>query len=76
MYVRIMEDQDAAETYIKDDTTLSIVALERSLMDYCQNLGTPGAADTPFSSSLIPRVPRAQEMMEARRKLQKDEHNI
>ncbi|KAI9227982.1 MAG: adaptin N terminal region-domain-containing protein [Piptocephalis tieghemiana] len=66
MYVRIMEDQDAAETYIKDDTTLSIVALERSLMDYCQNLGTPGAADTPFSSSLIPRVPRAQEMMEAR----------
>ncbi|RKP08801.1 coatomer subunit gamma [Thamnocephalis sphaerospora] len=66
MYVRTMEDQEVADHYVREDSSYSLAALERSLVEYCKNLEE--AAEKPFDASAIPRVTREQEATETLRK--------
>ncbi|KAI8055495.1 adaptin N terminal region-domain-containing protein [Syncephalis plumigaleata] len=66
MYVKIIDDQTATDNYIREDTTYSMAALERSLVEYCKNLET--AAEQPFDTKTVPRISREQEAAETLRK--------
>ncbi|RKP26583.1 adaptin N terminal region-domain-containing protein, partial [Syncephalis pseudoplumigaleata] len=66
MYVKIIDDQTATDRYIREDTTYSMAALERSLVEYCKNLET--AAEKPFDTATVPRISREQEAAETLRK--------
>jgi coatomer protein complex subunit gamma len=66
MYIKMMDDQDIADAYVREDSSYSLVALERSLVAYCKN--AEEAAKKPFDASNIPRITREQEAAEMLRK--------
>ncbi|CAJ0766597.1 4433_t:CDS:2, partial [Entrophospora sp. SA101] len=57
LYLKLMEDESGAEKYVKDDSTYSLAALERQLVQYVSN---PESAEKPFDLSSIPKITKAQ----------------
>ncbi|KAH9982769.1 coatomer subunit gamma [Lactifluus volemus] len=64
LYLKVIEERRLAETYVKDDSVLSLSALESKLVAYMKDAD---AADQPFDVSSVPKVSREQAAQEAAR---------
>ncbi|KAG8885327.1 coatomer subunit gamma [Tulasnella sp. 331] len=64
MYLRVMQDEPLAQTYIKDESMFSLAALESKLVAYVND---PEASNVAFDASSVPKVSRAQAQQEAAR---------
>ncbi|CAG8445268.1 14718_t:CDS:10 [Funneliformis caledonium] len=57
LYLKLMDDEESAEKYVKDDSTYSLAALERQLVQYVSN---QDASEKPFDLSAVPKITKAQ----------------
>ncbi|CAB4485224.1 uncharacterized protein OCT59_003972 [Rhizophagus irregularis] len=57
LYLKLIDDNESAEKYVKDDSTYSLAALERQLVQYVSN---PESSEKPFDLSDIPKITKAQ----------------
>ncbi|CAI2167312.1 8121_t:CDS:10 [Funneliformis geosporum] len=57
LYLKLMDDEESAEKYVKDDSTYSLAALERQLVQYVSN---QEASEKPFDLSAVPKITKAQ----------------
>ncbi|CAG8661732.1 20790_t:CDS:10, partial [Racocetra persica] len=57
LYLKLLDDEDNAEKYLKDDSTYSLAALERQLVQYVSN---PESAENPFDLSAVPKITKSQ----------------
>ncbi|CAG8496755.1 5008_t:CDS:10 [Ambispora leptoticha] len=57
LYLKLLEDETSAEKYVKDDSTYSLSALEKQLVQY---VSTSEATEKPFDLSAIPKITKAQ----------------
>ncbi|KAI0049285.1 coatomer subunit gamma [Auriscalpium vulgare] len=64
LYLRVIREPPLAVTYVKDDSTYSLAALEAKLVAYVNN---PEASAQPFDTSSIPKVSRQQAAQEVTR---------
>ncbi|KAI9460466.1 coatomer subunit gamma [Lactarius psammicola] len=64
LYLKVIEEPRLAETYVKDDSVFSLLALESKLVAYVRDTD---ATDQPFNVSSVPKVSREQAAQEAAR---------
>ncbi|KAJ6601355.1 coatomer subunit gamma [Mycena vulgaris] len=64
MYLKVFKTQTLVEPYIKEDSVLSLAALESKLVSYVKDAG---ASAQPFDVSNIPKISRAQAAVDAAR---------
>lgn len=64
MYLKVMKRDELANTFVKDDSTFSLGALESRLLSYVSD---PGARAQPFDVSSVPKVSREQANAESQR---------
>ncbi|KAJ7492160.1 adaptin N terminal region-domain-containing protein [Mycena latifolia] len=64
MYLKVFKTQKLVEPYIKEDSVLSLAALEAKLVSYVKDTG---AAAQPFDVSTIPKISRSQAAADAAR---------
>ncbi|KAF8273029.1 coatomer subunit gamma [Lactarius quietus] len=64
LYLRLIEEPRLADTYVKDDSVFSLLALESKLVAYVRDAD---AADQPFDVSSVPKVSREQAAQEVAR---------
>ncbi|KAH7107090.1 coatomer subunit gamma [Auriculariales sp. MPI-PUGE-AT-0066] len=64
MYLRVLEEEQLAETYVKEESVYSLGALEAKLVSY---LNEESAAEEPFDATAIPKISRAQAAQEVAR---------
>ncbi|KAF8211750.1 adaptin N terminal region-domain-containing protein [Mycena galopus ATCC 62051] len=64
MYLKVFKTQTLVEPYIKEDSVLSLAALESKLVSYVKDTT---AAAQPFDVSTIPKISRAQAALESAR---------
>ncbi|KAH8997419.1 adaptin N terminal region-domain-containing protein [Lactarius akahatsu] len=62
LYLKVIEEPRLAETYVKDDSVFSLLALESKLVAYVRDTD---ATDQPFDVSSVPKVSRVQAAQEA-----------
>ncbi|KAJ1679024.1 coatomer subunit gamma, partial [Spiromyces aspiralis] len=63
--LRITDNKQARTTFIQDDSTYSMADLESRLVEYCAN--PDKIKEAAFSLSGVPRIPRAEEKVQAQR---------
>ncbi|KDQ14000.1 hypothetical protein BOTBODRAFT_175125 [Botryobasidium botryosum FD-172 SS1] len=64
MSLRLMKEEELAQTYMKEDAVFSLSALEAKLVAYVNDVD---AADEPFDVSSIPKISREQARQETAR---------
>ncbi|KAF7325415.1 Coatomer subunit gamma [Mycena venus] len=64
LYLKVFKTQTLVEPYIKEDSVLSLAALESKLVSYVKDTT---AAAQPFDVSTIPKISRAQAALESAR---------
>ncbi|KAJ6520303.1 coatomer subunit gamma [Mycena sanguinolenta] len=64
MYLKVFKTQTLVQPYIKEDSVLSLAALEAKLVSYVKD---GAAAAQPFDVSTIPKISRAQAAAESAR---------
>ncbi|KAJ7611001.1 adaptin N terminal region-domain-containing protein [Roridomyces roridus] len=64
MYLKVFKKQALVEPYIKEDSVLSLAALEAKLVSYVKD---PSASTQAFDVSTIPKISRAQAALESAR---------
>ncbi|KAG9038837.1 coatomer subunit gamma [Tulasnella sp. JGI-2019a] len=64
MYLKVMQSEPLAQTYIKDESVFSLAALESKLVAYVND---PEASSVAFDVSSVPKVSRAQAQSESAR---------
>ncbi|KAJ7269253.1 adaptin N terminal region-domain-containing protein [Mycena haematopus] len=64
MYLKVFKTQSLVEPYIKEDSVLSLTALESKLVSYVKDTT---ASAQPFDVSTIPKISRAQAASESAR---------
>ncbi|KAF7302572.1 Coatomer subunit gamma [Mycena chlorophos] len=64
MYLKVFKKQSLVEPYVKEDSVLSLAALESKLVAYVKD---PSASTQAFDVSSIPKISRAQAAAEAAR---------
>ncbi|KAG9290005.1 hypothetical protein G9A89_010311 [Geosiphon pyriformis] len=57
LFLKLMEDDESAEKYVKDDSTYPLDVLEKQLVQY---INTPGAVEKPFDLETVPKITKAQ----------------
>ncbi|CAG8677291.1 79_t:CDS:10, partial [Acaulospora morrowiae] len=57
LYLKLLDDEENAEKYVKDDSTYSLAALEKQLVQYVSD---PEASEKPFDLSAVPKITKAQ----------------
>ncbi|KAF0485587.1 Coatomer, gamma subunit [Gigaspora margarita] len=57
LYLRLLDEDENAEKYLKDDSTYSLAALERQLVQY---VSSSESAEKPFDLSAIPKITKSQ----------------
>ncbi|GBC03868.1 hypothetical protein RclHR1_05380005 [Rhizophagus clarus] len=57
LYLKLIDDKESAEKYVNDDSTYSLAALERQLVQYVSN---PESSEKPFDLSAVPKITKAQ----------------
>ncbi|CAG8676654.1 7392_t:CDS:2, partial [Paraglomus occultum] len=68
-FLKIMEDGETAEKYVKDDATYSLGVLERQLVQY---VSSPDSTSKPFDISSVPVITKAQAEAESLRERSTD----
>ncbi|CCM03658.1 uncharacterized protein FIBRA_05802 [Fibroporia radiculosa] len=64
MYLKVYQEPPLVTTYIKEDSTYSLSALESKLVSY---MSDPDAAEQPFDVASIPKISREQAAKEVAR---------
>ncbi|CAE6466929.1 unnamed protein product [Rhizoctonia solani] len=64
MYLKVIEEEELAQTYVKDEGVFSLAALESKLVAYVND---PDAQTESFDASEIPRVSKEQAKAESAR---------
>ncbi|KAJ7637676.1 coatomer subunit gamma [Mycena polygramma] len=64
MYLKVFKTQALVEPYIKEDSVLSLAALESKLVSYVKD---PSASSVPFDVASIPKISRSQAAAESAR---------
>lgn len=64
LYLKVLEQEPLAEKFVKDESTISLAALESKLASY---IAQKQSTQAPFEISSIPRISREQASQEARR---------
>ncbi|KAJ7070572.1 coatomer subunit gamma [Mycena amicta] len=64
MYLKVFKKQTLVDPYVKEDSVLSLAALESKLVAYVKD---PAATAQPFDVSSIPKISRSQAAAEAAR---------
>ncbi|KAG0148022.1 hypothetical protein CROQUDRAFT_655392 [Cronartium quercuum f. sp. fusiforme G11] len=62
LYLKVLKEEPLAEKFVKDDSTISLAALESKLVSY---IGNSEATAAPFELGAIPRISREQARQEA-----------
>ncbi|KAL5495064.1 SEC21 [Sanghuangporus weigelae] len=64
LYLRVLDNQLLAQTYVKEDSVFSLSALEATLVSYIKD---PSASQKPIELDNIPRISREQAAKESAR---------
>ncbi|KAJ7750352.1 coatomer subunit gamma [Mycena metata] len=64
LYLKVLKSQTLVESYIKEDSVLSLAALESKLVSYVKD---PSSSTQAFDVSTIPKISRAQAALESAR---------
>ncbi|KAJ7044941.1 coatomer subunit gamma [Mycena alexandri] len=64
MYLKVLKSQTLVDSYIKEDSVLSLAALESKLVSYVKD---PSSSTQAFDVSTIPKISRAQAALESAR---------
>ncbi|KAJ7110306.1 coatomer subunit gamma [Mycena crocata] len=64
LYLKVFKTQTLVEPYIKEDSVLSLAALESKLVSYVKD---PSASSQAFDVSTIPKISRSQAALDAAR---------
>ncbi|KAG8786888.1 coatomer subunit gamma [Serendipita sp. 405] len=64
LYLRIMKEEELAESFVKEDSVYSLATLESKLVAYVND---PAAQEVDFDASSVPKISRAQAQQESAR---------
>ncbi|KAI5124110.1 hypothetical protein M0805_000924 [Coniferiporia weirii] len=64
LYLKVLDSQSLAQTYVKEESVFSLSVLETNLVSYVKD---PSASTKPFSFEAIPKISREQAAKESAR---------